>query len=97
MKNFSEKTQSKLYEIGISFLGKNKKPKANKFKLTLEEVEDKKYYSDTEVDDLVGRSSKNIATRSNSLNVSYEENEEYEDINNEIYNFENHFEELVLK
>jgi len=98
MKNYSEKTQDKLYDLNTLLLGKNKNLSKSKFKIV--EINEKRCYSDTEVDDLVGRTkSLNIATRTNSLNVSFDIQDDDEiDINdNDLCLFTNHFEELQLK
>ncbi len=84
MKCYVEKTQSNLYEYSQQLLAQIKKENANK--IMLEEIHKKKCYSDTEVDELIGRTSLlTVATRAPSLNGSFTldedlENDEFKDI-----------------
>jgi len=73
-----------------------KTTKNTKIKLEVVEIEYKKAFSESEKVDLFGRTTQmNIATRSNSLNVSFEG----ENLNNDddICIFSNQFDELHIK
>jgi len=90
LKIYSEKIQTKLYDLSLWLLRKT--TKNTKIKLEVVEIADKNAFSESEKVDLFGRTRQmNIATRSNSLNVSFEGENLNNNNDDEICIFSNQF------